>query len=278
MWKDLTLEDKAFIDSFFRNYPPTLSDYTFTNLWIWNDLRHYQYQIIEEFLCIKFLDHGKETYLMPTGANFTKALLEKLISLMPDFCMRAISEEKIETLKTMLPKDFSITPERTRFDYLYSYEELKTLSGNALQPKRNLVHQFESNYDFHYEPLTVKLLPLVIQMHEKLPQTESSLAEFRALRDFEKLQIPGGALIVGDEAIAYTLGEKLNETTLDIHVEKALTEFKGAYQAINQLFLTHSPPVLYVNREEDLGLPSLEHAKHSYHPIQLLKKFKITIL
>lgn len=277
MWKDLTLEDKKLIDSWFQKYPCGLSDYTFTNLWIWNAERNYQFQIIEGCLCIRFQNHGVETYLMPIGDRFSKALMQKLLLEMPQFTMRAISEEKQTQIKDLLPASFSIKPEETRFDYLYSFDELKSLKGNALQPKRNLIHQFEDHYDYEFQTIDINLLPSVIEMHNKLPQTDITRAELRALQDFEKLGIQGGTLSIDKEIIAYTLAEKLTPDTLVIHIEKALKEFKGAYQTINQLFLTHTQPVLYVNREEDLGIPELEQAKHSYHPIKLVKKFIISL-
>lgn len=277
MWKDLFLEDKSVIDSWFHRFPCGLSDYTFTNLWIWNALRHYQYRIIENCLCIRFLDHGKDTYLMPIGEAFSSILVDHLIEEMLQFRMRAVSEEKLTALKELLPQNFTVTAEKDRFDYLYLFEELLSLKGNKLQAKRNLVHQFEEQYDYEYRPIDLTLLPAVIKMHSTFPETETTQAELRALHDFPSLAIEGGALLVDEKVIAYTLAEKLTPDTLVIHEEKALKEFKGAYQAINEFFLSHTQPLTFVNREEDLGLPALEQAKQSYHPIKLVKKFLISL-
>jgi hypothetical protein len=272
MWKEITLDDKPLIDRFFRSYPITLSDYTFTNLWIWNEERHYRYQVIEGCLCIRFDFQGSPTYLMPIGTSYSQKLFDQLLSDMPQFRMRAISEEKIVAVQSFLPSLHAME-EADHFDFLYRFDDLKHLKGNALQPKRNLVHQFEDHYDFLYQAIDSTLLPKVIQMHKRLTETHSTKAELRALQDFERLHIQGGALLVDNEVIAYTLGEKLNPDTWVIHEEKALTEFKGAYQAINQMFLQHLPEATYVNREEDLGIPGLEQAKHSYHPVQMIKKY-----
>ncbi len=272
MWKEISLDDKPIIDRFFQSYPTELSDYTFTNLWIWNEERHYHYQVIEECLCIRFDFHGSPIYLMPTGTTYTQKLFDQLLNEMPNFRMRAISEEKIEPVQSFLPS-LHVIEESEHSDYLYRFDDLKSLAGNALQPKRNLVHQFEDHYEFLYQAIDSALLSKVIQMHKQLPETYSTKAELRALLDFERLHIQGGALLVDNEVIAYTLGEKLNPDTWVIHEEEALTEFKGAYQAINQMFLQHLPEATYVNREEDLGIPGLEHAKHSYHPVKMIKKY-----
>ena len=58
-----------------------------------------------------------------------------------------------------------------------------------------------------------------------------------------------------------------------IHVEKAHMDYEGSYQVINNLFLKNSfEDVIYVNREQDLGVPGLRRAKESYKPIRMEKK------
>jgi len=71
------------------------------------------------------------------------------------------------------------------------------------------------------------------------------------------------------------LGQAINSTTFDICIEKALTAYDGAYSIINQQFLEHQvADFSFVNREEDLGVEGLRKAKLSYHPYQLLTKYR----
>ncbi|MDD2390694.1 MAG: phosphatidylglycerol lysyltransferase domain-containing protein, partial [Desulfobacterales bacterium] len=66
--------------------------------------------------------------------------------------------------------------------------------------------------------------------------------------------------------------------TVLIHFEKADPNYKGAYQAINQMFLEHSNhPFSFVNREQDLGDPGLRKAKLSYVPAGFVHKFRVVI-
>ena len=61
-----------------------------------------------------------------------------------------------------------------------------------------------------------------------------------------------------------------------IHFEKGDPEYKGSYQAINQLFIRNLPlPVQTVNREQDLDDEGLRKAKLSYHPVDYVKKYEI---
>ena len=90
--------------------------------------------------------------------------------------------------------------------------------------------------------------------------------------------LTGGAIFVEDMIAAYTVAEFFTEDTVVIHYEKGCPEFKGIYQAINQLFLAHLPEGFKtVNREQDLGEEGLRKAKLSYNPIDFLKKYRVTI-
>ncbi|MFW9938451.1 MAG: phosphatidylglycerol lysyltransferase domain-containing protein, partial [Candidatus Thorarchaeota archaeon] len=80
-------------------------------------------------------------------------------------------------------------------------------------------------------------------------------------------------LCVNDKCAAYTFGEMINQNTLVIHIEKAHMKFEGSYQAINNLFLKNCcVDVIYVNREQDLGIDGLRRAKESYKPVRMIKK------
>jgi hypothetical protein len=63
-----------------------------------------------------------------------------------------------------------------------------------------------------------------------------------------------------------------------VHFEKGCTGFKGVYQAINQVFLKNAAAgFARVNREQDLGDPGLRKAKESYHPVDFVKKYRLTL-
>jgi len=98
-------------------------------------------------------------------------------------------------------------------------------------------------------------------------------AIYEALNNLDKLGFSGGLICVDDKCAAYSFGEMLNEKTLVIHIEKAHSEYEGSYQAINNLFLKNCcVDVIYVNRQQDLGIEGLRRAKESYKPINMIKK------
>lgn len=53
-WQVLSINDKEAIDKFLQRYPINLSDYNFTNLWMWHAFRNYQIAWTDNLLCIKY--------------------------------------------------------------------------------------------------------------------------------------------------------------------------------------------------------------------------------
>ncbi len=278
-WKSLQLKDKQIVDDALKRNPMNLSDYSFTNLWMWNELRDYHLAYLDGFLCIKFIEKGDLRFLYPIGNGSRKSVIEKLLIETPFFKMRAVPEEGIPDLMGL---PFSIEAETSHFDYIYAFDDLLYLHGNHFQAKRNFIHQFESLYPFEFKTITPELIPKVIdaenEWYETHPERASTMAAehtaiLRGLNAFSDLRIEGGALQVEQKIIAFTLAEKISKEMVVIHAEKALSDFKGVYAMINQQMLKHLSPVLYVNREEDLGLDNLTHVKQSYHPLFLAKKY-----
>ena len=95
--------------------------------------------------------------------------------------------------------------------------------------------------------------------------------------NYDKLNIKGAYLEAEGKIIAVTIGERMHETAL-IHIEKADTEYRGVYVAINKLFLENEfSDCSLVNREEDMGIEGLRKAKTSYYPEFLFEKYSAVL-
>ena len=68
----------------------------------------------------------------------------------------------------------------------------------------------------------------------------------------------------------------------DVHFEKALEQYDGAYPAINREFARYLhnkyPELTHLNREDDMGLEGLRKAKMSYNPTTLWAKYWACLL
>ena len=61
-----------------------------------------------------------------------------------------------------------------------------------------------------------------------------------------------------------------------LHVEKADHNVRGLYTAITKEFAAHAwDDVIYLNREEDMGILGLRNAKEALHPEFMVKKYNV---
>lgn len=185
----------------------------------------------------------------------------------------------------------SVEPEDARghWDYLYDRKNLVELSGNRFHKKKNLLRQFTRRYDFHYAELTSTTIAAALEMQtdwctwRDCEAIAALDAENRAIERVltgwnDLLGIIGGSLWVDERMVAYTVAEQFSATCLLIHFEKGNPDYKGVYQAINQIFLSNAPgDFTLINREQDLDDPGLRQAKLSYHPVDFIRKYTVTI-
>lgn len=289
-FKPITLEDKAIITSFTLPSDYRNCDFSFANMCSWRFLYDSEYAIAEGFLLIRFWieDKSRVAYMMPVGRGDLGRALELLeadsLAAGHPLCMLGITPDAKEELEQALPGDFFYIPERDYFDYIYLRENLALLKGKKYQSKRNHINNFKKQYVYEYVPITPDIVPECLELECKwyrANRTEEDAEELTderrsltyALHHFDALGLTGGAICVDGSLVAFTFGGPINHNTFGVHVEKADTNYDGAYTLINQEFAAHLPETFtYVNREEDLGIEGLRRAKLSYNPIILLEK------
>lgn len=197
-------------------------------------------------------------------------------------------EEGVEALKNSGVLDRYDIKECVEFrDYLYSGETMRTLSGKKLSKKRNLIHQFEKNFDgrWEYASLTPNdkkdVADFLEKWYENHPVKDSFFsAEYTGILDVinhDKMYsiFKFGCIKIDGEIKAVSIGSyNPKENMAIIETEKADAQITGLYQIINREFLLHEfPDVTLVNREDDAGEENLRHAKMSYNPIGFEKKY-----
>lgn len=199
-----------------------------------------------------------------------------------------VLEEDRKELEAWFPGKFLFHTNRDSFDYLYTVQDLAELKGRKFQKKRNHVNRFLAEHpNYRVEPLNCQTLGpaqcMVNDWYTKRIQEDphgdyllENLAMARAFRVYEGLGMESLVLLDGDEVLGVTMGSRLSDNTFDIHFEKAREDVEGAYAAINREFARYLgmkyPDLVYLDREDDLGLEGLRKAKLSYNPAVLLEK------
>lgn len=291
-FRSVALSDKESIEKYTAMINSYLCEHCFVDMFIWCD--HYNTEVCftDEFLfvrCESFPDKVP-MYLAPIGKGDIKKAVElieedaKLRNI--EFIMVSISEQQLPLFEEIIGDRYDFEWSEDSADYIYLSEKMQTLSGKKLQSKRNLVNRFNIAHQdkWRYEDITKENKHLAHEYHLKwcakngCEFDNSFLGETcavnMALNNFEALNMRGGLLFLNDEVIAYTLGCKVHDDLFVMQIEKAEAEIDGAYQMINQQFvLRNCTDVMYINREEDLGLDGLRKAKLSYKPEMIGKKY-----
>jgi len=288
-FKPIELDDHAVIHNHLWKYQPSISEYTFTNLFIWRHFYNFRWCINKGHLLITGYKDSTHFGYQPIGPspriNSTKELLEWLMeqpNSSEPYIMRADSRMAAEINDH---PSLTIKPARDDYDYLYVTKDLSELRGRRFHSKRNHIKRFKKDHRYEYRLLTTDVIGGCKELANRWCSARNCTKDYRlcselkAVHDlldhFDDLCIQGGVILVEGNVEAFAAGELLNETTAVIHVEKA-NSARGAYAVINQQFADHQwKNTDFINREQDLGEPGLRKAKQQYHPHMLVEKFRI---
>ncbi len=282
----IALGQKGIYDDYLGRYPTEISEQTFTNLFMWRRSRPIRaIEVGDSLVTYEERDDGVILFGPPVGPLHLKGAIEIVGSATGKdvaLCDR-ISEGAVTQ---GLLSEYEVEEDRDYFDYRYSRGDLSELEGRRYHKKRNLIKQCLTENSCTYEAITSGNIAEVSAMMDrwcdfKACKGDRGLChEYQATRqvleNYEALGLIGAAIRIDGRIEAFTVGERLNGNTAVIHLEKAMPEYKGLYQLINQWFCQNDLKGFeYVNREQDVGLPGLRQAKESYYPERLVKKFKI---
>lgn len=284
-FKAITLNNKKEILSYTLKYAPRDCEFSFPNLFCWQSVQNTCFLIAEGMLAFRFCTKDNlYIYTLPIGSGD----MDKMISILETDARTHQQplrlQGELSVLKEILnPNLYEITPHRAFFDYIYFRKDLIELKGNTYQRKRNHINHFKKEFDYQYVDLTSEHMTDCLALeakwraeHEEEDQrslTAEQIAMETAIRNFETLELKGGAILVNNEIIAFTFGAPINNDTFDIMIEKSDDKINGGFSIINQEFASHIPEqYTYINREEDLDMPGLRQSKLSYFPTILFEK------
>lgn len=297
-FKKITIEDGTYLKLYLRNKGQYACEFTFGNNILWDTDGLLEYAVVEEVLIYRMIYPDKNVYCVPDFYGKTKRLLDILEedaeSCCRNYCITCLNSRMVEEMKEIYPDKYEFSFDEAHSDYIYLTEKLATLSGKKLHKKKNHWNQFIRNQDFVYEKISEeniedcrkmknawcqKRLAELSDDEETSEERKSVIWESKAvdlaLEHFDEFGFTGGLIRISGEAVAFTLGEPVNEDTFVVHFEKAFAHVNGLYTAINKLFVENEllGKYQYVNREEDMGLPGLRQAKLSYYPEFLYEKW-----
>ncbi len=298
-FKSVTLEDQNILGDKLNSLNCNLLNYSFVVQFLYRNVIGFQYAVYKNFIISKIQIQNKDYFLFPVGdgdyfevfdeiKNYAFSNYHKLRFF--QFC--AINGERLlewaELLKTK-GYSFIFYPSEEEFEYIYLTEELASLKGHNLKPKRNHFNYFIKNYSWSFEKITKDHISDLqyfssnwdtekhIQATSRLNMENEALQE--AFLYYSDLNLSGVLLKVNQEIVAFSIGALLNDDTWLVLFEKADRNVRGAYTMINKLFAQEiAQGYLYINRAEDGGVEGLRKAKRSYHPDYMNEVYHLTIM
>ena len=288
-FEPISLDKQKTYQDLLAECPQISSDYSFLNLWAWAEDYALCWAWEADLVWIQ-QTRPQTLFWAPIGAWDSidwSGRYDRQANHQTTFIR--VPQALVDSWRAAIGAGAKIKEERGHWDYQYSVEDLIELRGNRYHKKKNLVNQFVKKYDYSYRPFGPELIEQAMGMQadwctwrdcessEVLSAENKAIA--RVLGDWQHLNgVLGGALMVDGAMVAYTVAERLARDSIVIHFEKGDTQYKGVYQAINQMFLAHSASHFkLVNREQDLDDEGLRKAKLSYHPSSFINKYRATM-
>ncbi len=298
---EITLESKPLLDKYLNSFEYKTSGLSFSSLYMWREINQISWKEIGDYLCIAGVSNLEEGVFDP----FLFPVLTKTGTYDPESLARTVSEAReifeskgekfaimllpfhmIDIFEQAFPKQLRFIPDRPNFDYVYSTEDLIELKGRDYHSKKNHLNYFKNHYLYEYVALTSQMadeaMAFIKAFNERKNLQDSHekellLMEEEAMKDvfknIEKVGYLAGAIKIDGNIEAISIGGTLGRKTITVHVEKANTEYRGLYQAINNEYCKNvASHIKLINREEDMGLPGLRKAKLSYKPVKLIEK------
>lgn len=257
---------------------------------MWSSMYEVKFEVFDHFaLALSIMPNRSPIWLMPYCAPiYRKAAIDKIKQLSCesslDFEIHSMTIEFKNWLQESYPDQFLVWDCYDARDYIYDRKQQETLVGKKMQKRRNHFNSFQKEYNNRYVYKAIE--------DEDIPHIYTFLQEWKSSKDQDKgidaeeegihlllsnlhtLPIRGGCIYIDGTLEAFNITSLLSSDTVQIHVEKANRSIRGLYIAILKFFLESlEDDIMYLNREDDLGLEDLRKAKKDMHPISKTKKF-----
>jgi len=291
-FKRITLEQKELLEKYLPYHKERSCDFTVGVVLMWKDFYSIEYEVFEDTLLLKYVSPSGDIFFpFPQGANPLKGIdaLKSYcdtngISLV--FCF--VTESDLEIIKGLFT-EVAAKDDRMWSDYLYDAQSIIALEGKKYRGQRNHINKFLRQYtDYSFEEITPATAHAAMEFFERISASfekdsiyaqEDQKKAAEVIKNCKSYSMFGGMLKVDSQIIGISYGEILNDT-LFVHIERADTNYFGAYQMLVNMFAKNfvNADVKYINREDDSGDEGLRQSKLSYNPVKLIDKYNVRVI
>lgn len=279
--RSLEITDKILLGRIFAELEPRVSEMTFAGLYLFRVAHDYRLTMVGDAVIVQGKGYDCSRYCLPPLCGN----IEKALKILFDDNWIIYGADERFSKKYFSAGNINVSEDRDSFDYIYLRQELALLPGNRFHKKNNRINYFTKRHHYQLFEYSYQYLSACQELLDRWlmavqDKTNPSLlleasATSEALRNFSELDLSGIVITVDGMVEAFALGEKLNSDTAVCHFEKADPFKEGLSQLVNREFARQLfTDCRYINREQDLGDAGLRNSKLSYHPVELIKKYR----
>ncbi len=272
-----------------------LSAYAFVSHYIWSDLFHFHWGILDGHLCL-FAQYGDYLYMpippiLSENPCASTALSSGFAIMNRINKNKAVSRiENIDAAQTeaFISLGYDVKPGEG--EYVYLREDLANLKGDSYKSKRAMCNHFIKNYRYSYEPFQTRFADDCIRLYEVWKKRkretaidafspalleDASLAHRQAVRQYEALQLTGRVVRINNRVEGYLFGFKRRGDMFCILLEITNLDIRGLAQFIFREFCREREMegFRYINALGDSGLKTLRRVKLSYRPSKIVPSY-----
>lgn len=278
----IDLKHRPFLSARFRQMKLYISDYTFTNIYLFRNISRYEILRKDCGTFISAYNRQCQNYIMP---------LDNPQACSPDTLRHLLNEKNFffpipEEWLAFFPKDeFCVTSDDSESDYIYLTSNMASFAGKKYIRHRNHLNQFIGAFQPVQRPLSddtlLDSLEILRQWQDESVVTASK-TDFavctEALKKASELALWGTIYYIENEPAGFIIGEALNKDTFCLHFAKASKKYHGIYEFMfNDTAIKLQSQYKYLNLEEDMGNKNLRKTKGSYGPECILKKYRVSL-
>lgn len=300
-FEDLTERDIILLKEYFGGYDYRGAGFTFLANYIWRKSYCFCWERFGEYLMlagVTCMEEEPEPFLavpmVRDGSYDPAGLREAVLAVRERFrengsplVIYGIPGHLVPVFREAFPTEMLLDHSRDYDEYVYEKEKLIYLPGRALHKKKNHLNYFQRTYHYDARPLTKDMLEDVLALtdlikdaraadDEELGSLEAERSAIEELMQFlDDPEVYSTGIFIRGKLEAFALGERTSADTAVEHFEKANDSIRGIYQAVCSEFCAGLPEeIVYVNREEDMGLENLRQAKESLKPHHMEEKYR----